>query len=80
MGLVDVALIRNMASQYGIYEIKQQNDDILLFVNNIKSQKVGKFLDDNRLRTMLKASKKPHIVFRMKDNETALVALKGAFK
>lgn len=80
MGLVDVALIRNMAAQYGIYEIKQQNDDILLFVNNIKSQKVGKFLNDNKMRTMLKASKKPHIVFRKKESETPLVALKGAFK
>ncbi len=80
MGLVDVALIRNMAAQYGIFEIKQQKEDILLYINNIKAEKVGKFLADNKSRTMLRASKKPHIVFRMKDGETALMALKSAFK
>ena len=75
-----VALIRNMAAQYGIFEIKQQKEDILLYINNIKAEKVGKFLADNKSRTMLRASKKPHIVLRMKDGETALTALKSAFK
>ncbi len=79
MGLVDVALIRNMASQYGIYEIKQQKNDVLLFVDNIKSKKVGKFLAKNKMRTLLKVSKKPHIVFRLLPKETILSALKSAF-
>ncbi len=79
MGLVDVALIRNMAAQYGIYEIKQQKEEILLYINNIRVDKVGKFLENNKKRTMLRASKKPHIVFRIDNGETVLSALKKAF-
>ena len=79
MGLVDVALIRNMAAQYGIYEIKQQKEYILLFVNDILSERVGKFLEKNKMRTLVKASKKPHIVYKMDDGETVLGCLKKAF-
>ncbi len=78
MGLIDVALIRNMASKFGIFEIKQQGEDILLFISNIRAPKIGEFLNNNCARTMLKASKKPHIIFRRKSNETPLEALKEA--
>ena len=76
---MDVALIRNMAAQYGIYEIKQQKEYILLFVNDILSERVGKFLEKNKMRTLVKASKKPHIVYKMDDGETVLGCLKKAF-
>lgn len=80
MGLIDVALIRNVASQNGIYEIKQQNDSILMFVNNIKTEKVGKLLSENKGRAMLCATKKPYITLRMKEGETAVKVLKSVFK
>ena len=79
MGLIDVALIRNLASAYGIYEIKQENQKILLFTNNFNSGKIGDFLEKNPKNTTLNAAQKPHIVLTMKEGDTVLSVLKQAF-
>ncbi len=80
MGLIDVALIRNLASAYGIYEIKQENQKILLFTNNFNSGKIGDFLEKNPKNTTLNAAQKPHIVLTMKEGDTVLSVLKQAFR
>lgn len=80
MGLIDVALIRNLASAHGIYEIKQENQKILLFTNNFNSGKIGDFLEKNPKNTMLNAAQKPHIVLTMKEGDTVLSVLKQAFR
>lgn len=80
MGLIDVALIRNVASQNGIFEIKQQNGSILLFIQNIKSEKIGKLLTENKGRAMLTATQKPYITLRLMEGETPLSVLKTVFR
>lgn len=80
MGLIDVALIRNVAAQNGIYEIKQQNGSILLFIQNIKSEKIGKLLTNNKGRAMLTATQKPYITLRIMDGEIPLDVLKTALR
>ena len=80
MGLIDVALIRNVAAQNGIFEIKQQNGSILLFIQNIKSEKIGKLLTENKGRAMLTATQKPYITLRLMEGETPLSVLKTVFR
>lgn len=77
MGLVDVALIRNTAAHCGIYEIKQQNNSILMFISNIKSEAVGNIILNNKGRAMLCAGNKPYITIRIKEGEPILDTLKA---
>lgn len=80
MGLIDVALIRNTAAKYGIYEIKQQNNSILMYIHNIKSESVGNIIINNKGRAMLCAGNKPYITLKLKDSEPVMEALKCVLK
>lgn len=77
LGLVDVALIRNAAAHCGIYEIKQQNSGILMFVNNIKTEAVGNIIMNNKGNVLLCAGNKPYITIKLKENESSLDVLKN---
>ncbi len=44
LGLIDIALIRNRAHAMGIYEIRQTDNAILLFVKELKSPAVADLL------------------------------------
>lgn len=61
LGLIDVALIRNTASQNGIYEIKQSGNTLNLYVRDVKSPKVMDIISRNKGRAMLSAGSKPYI-------------------
>lgn len=61
LGLIEVAMIRNTASQMGIYEIKQNGTAVNLFVNDIKSEAVVDIITRNKGRAMLSAGSKPYI-------------------
>lgn len=80
MGLIDIALIRNIAARIGIYEIKQQKDSILMFINNIKSEAVGKIIGENRGRVMLCAGAKPYITVKLRGGESAINVMKAVLK
>lgn len=40
MGLIEIALIRNIASSYGVYEIKQQDSLILLYLVDVRTKRL----------------------------------------
>ena len=44
LGLIDIALIRNRANTMGIYEIRQNENNIMLYVKEIKSPEVADLL------------------------------------
>ena len=65
-GLVDVALLRSYAAQLGIYEIKQQNTVLLIFINELKPEIVAAIGQHFRGRAMISAAKtSPYITLKM---------------
>lgn len=78
MGLIDVALVRNMAVADGIHEIKQDGSDILLYTEKFDDEKVALFLAKNKGSARLVMTKKPHITLPMASGETVLDTLKRA--
>ncbi len=79
MGLIDIALIRNIASQMGIYEIKQNDNSLLLYIDSIKRAEVGTLIAKLKGKAMLSATQKPYIAVRYKEKIQPLNALKEIF-
>jgi len=74
-GLIEVALLRNLASQLGIYEIKQQGDVLLLYKTKIDMKQVGALISAMRSRVMLNAGAKPYISVKILAGATPLDTL-----
>lgn len=74
-GLIEVALLRNLASELGIYEIKQQNDVLLLYKTQIDMKQVGALISSMRSRVMLNAGAKPYISVKIQAGATPLDTL-----
>lgn len=79
MGLIDVALIRNKAISMGIYEIKQNENSLLLYIDSIKRDEVGMLIAKLKGQAMLSASAKPYIAVRYKTKIDPLNSLKEIF-
>lgn len=68
-GLVNIALIRSKAEKLGIYEIRQQPDNMLVYVRQLKSQAVADIIGRFKGRAMLNAGAKPYIAIRLQKGE-----------
>ena len=68
-GLIDVALLRNMASGIGITEIKQQNGCVLMYADNFDMQRVYKLIGGMKGRVLLNAASKPYISVNLKGQD-----------
>lgn len=79
MGLIDVALIRNRAAQLGIYEIKQNDTTLLLYMNDVKNQELISLVAKAKGKALLSAGKKPYIALRAVAKAEPLSALKAFF-
>ena len=79
MGLVDIALIRNKAINMGIYEIKQNDNSLLLYIDSIKREEVGALISKLKGKAMLSATNKPYIAVRYATKIDPLNALKEIF-
>lgn len=79
MGLIDIALIRNIASSMGIYEIKQNDNSLLLYIDSIKRDEVGALITKLKGQAMLSAMGKPYIAVRYQGKINPLSALKEIF-
>lgn len=75
-GLIDIALLRNTASQLGITEIKQQGDALLLFKNKIDMQEVSRLIQAMNGRVLLSAGSRPYFSVKL-SGEPPLEALSG---
>jgi len=74
-GLIQVALLRNLASQLGIYEIKQQNETLLLYKSDINMKQVSSLIAAMGSRVMINAGAKPYISVKIKQGATPLDTL-----
>lgn len=79
LGLIDIAAIRNKANKMGIYEIKQNESTILLYVKDIKSESVSMLLSKFKGRSMLNAGNKPYVAVKFEKNTEPMNSLKEIF-
>lgn len=64
-GLVDVALLRNLAAGLGIFEIKQNNGSLLLFQDTIDKEQISRLVGAMKGRVMVSAGAKPYISLKL---------------
>ena len=80
MGLIQVALIRNTASYYGIYEIRQVNSSLLLYISDIRNAKTGDLLDKLGKKAALRLENKPYIQVTFSKSASPLKMLTEIFR
>lgn len=78
-GLVDIALVRNKANSMGIYEIRQNDSTLLLYVKEIKSPAVADLLIALNGKAVLNAGAKPCISVKCKEGASSLETLTKIF-
>jgi transcription-repair coupling factor (superfamily II helicase) len=79
-GLIDVALLRNMAAQVGIYEIKQQADTLLLYQRKLDLDVGSRMSAAMKGSVMINAGPKPYFAVKIKKNLTSLDTLREALE
>ncbi len=77
-GLIKVALLRNTAAQLGIYEIGQNNNSLLLYVEKIDMSEIADLIRGMRGRILVSTGPKPYITVKKNSNQSPLEALKEA--
>lgn len=83
-GLIDIALMRNLASSMGFTEIKQMNGCLLLYAhsfdsNNFDMRRISALLAGMKGRVLLNASNTPYISIKL-NNQSPLDVLEDALK
>ena len=79
-GLIDIALIRNKAYSMGVYEIRQNDSAILLYVKEIKSPAVADLLIALNGKATLSAGTKPYLAVKCAGGADSVAVLKRIFK
>ena len=79
-GLIDIALIRNKAHAMGVYEIRQNGNEILLFVRELKSPEVADLLISLNGKAKLNAGAKPFLSVKCDSGVKSIPTLKKIFK
>ncbi len=77
-GLVKVALLRNSAANLGIYEIGQNNNSLLLYVDKVDMSKVAVLVKAMRGRILVSTGPKPYITVKKGTGQSPLDTLKEA--
>jgi len=75
-GLVDVALLRNMAVKAGISEVKQQQDTVLLYPLTLDMKKAVALSSALKGQMMISAGAKPYYAVKIRKPLTALDTLR----
>ena len=78
-GLIEIAFIRNIANSLGIYEIKQNDTSILLYIKNIRSEVVPNLMGKLKGQALLNAGNKPYISVRYPKNMDIIEVLGHIF-
>lgn len=74
-GLIRVAMLRNIASRCGIREIKQQNNTLFLYKDEVDMKQVGALISAMRGRIMLNAGAKPYVSVKIREQDEPLSLL-----
>lgn len=79
-GLVEVALLRNMAAAAGIYEVKQNADTLLLYQRTLNLPLGTKLNAALPGRVMINAGPKPYFAVKIKSGLSSLDTLREALQ
>lgn len=79
-GLIDVALLRNMAAALNIYEVKQQSDTLLLYQRKLDMEVGSKMTAKLKGRVLISAGAKPYFAVKIAKGLTALDTLREALE
>lgn len=79
-GLIDVALLRNMAAALHIYEVKQQADTLLLYQRKLDMEAGARMTAALKGRVMISAGAKPYFAVKIQKGLTALDTLREALE
>lgn len=79
MGLIDIALVRNRAAAMGIYEIRQNDSSLMLYLTDIRRKEIPELIAKLPGRAMLSAGGKPYIAVRTQKSDKPLPLLKTLF-
>lgn len=75
-GLIDIAFLRNMASQIGIFEVKQRDDYIILYREPMNMEFLEPLIKILKGRVKLSAGNKPYVSVKVTGKESPLQTLK----
>ena len=79
-GLIDIALLRNVASRLGIREVRQQGNTLFLYSDRIDMNRIGALTSALRGRVLLNVGAKPYASVRVAPSETPLQTLTAALR
>ena len=77
-GLIEVALLRNIAASLGIYEISQKNDMIVFYPSVFDLERAGRVSAALRSRVSIGAGAKPYIAVRVAEKEEPIHTMRTA--
>lgn len=80
IGLVEIALIRNRANSLGVYEIRQNDTSLMLYVKEIKSPAVADLLIALNGKAQLNAGAKPYLSVKCQSGADPIETLKKVFR
>ncbi len=78
LGLIDVALLRSMASALGIDEIQQRAETVLLYQNPPDMRQVSALAAAMKGRVMMSGGNRPYLALRLKEREDPVTVLRKA--
>ena len=79
-GLIDVVLLRNLAANVGIYEVRQTADTILLYQRTLDLAVGSKLSAALPGRVMINAGPKPYLAVKIPSGLTSLDTLREALQ
>ena len=79
-GLVEVALMRNMAADAGFFEVKQQGDTLLLYQKKLDLEMGSRLSSALKKRVMISAGAKPYFAVKIPAGQTNLDTLREALE
>ncbi len=79
-GLIDIALLRNMAAALSIYEVKQQADTLLLYQKTLSMEIGSRMTAALKGRVLISAGAKPYFAVKIPKGLTALDTLREALE
>ncbi len=75
--LIDIAIVRNQASKCSIYEIRQKEDTLLLFINKIDMKVLSHLISKSENQIRFSAGTKPYLSIKLTANQNILQLIKS---
>lgn len=75
-GLIDIALMRNMASGIGIYEVKQRDECLMFYKSGMSMDFLKPLIEQLKGRVKLSAGNQPYVSVKVTGKETPMQTLK----